>query len=92
MCNNGASSGSKCGQLVDPSFTFYWDDKNITLNRKRTATYTRQNGDSGGPVVNNFFRAAGSHTDFEVVGGVECAVYSHVWEMEQVTGFIVYRT
>jgi hypothetical protein len=78
--------------VASTSFTFHWADKNITLVRMRTATYSRQNGDSGGPVVNNYFTAAGSHTHYDTVNGVVYAVYSHVWEMEQVTGFIVYTT
>lgn len=92
VCNNGAVSGSKCGQLVDTNYTFVWEEKNITLVRMRRATYSRKSGDSGGPVVNNYYRAAGSHTHYEAIGGVDYAVYSHVWEMEQVTGFIIYTT
>jgi hypothetical protein len=93
VCNNGATSGSKCGKVISTSFLFHWDEKNITLVRMRTASYSRQNGDSGGPVVNNFFTAAGSHTHYDVDNnGVQFGVYAHVWEMEQVTGFVVYTT
>lgn len=45
---------------------------------------------SGGPVLQNYFRAAGSHTHFETINGVEHAVYSHVWEMENASNYYVY--
>jgi hypothetical protein len=49
-------------------------------------------GDSGGPVVTNQFWATGSHTHYQTISNIQYAVYPHVWEMEQATGFIIYTT
>lgn len=92
--NNGAFSGQKRGTITSTNVTF--SDLGLTLLRQRRATYTRQSGDSGGPVValsgGAYDVAAGSHTHFQTIGGTQYAIYSHVAEMEQITGQTVYTT
>lgn len=91
VCQHGAISGTKCGTLVQTNFTFDWEEENVSLLRIRRATYTRQGGDSGGPVTRSETTAAGTHTHWEEIDNVIYAVYSHVWEMEQATGYLVYK-
>lgn len=91
VCNNGAFSGRRCGTLKATAFSFNWEEEGLVLLRQRRATYSRQPGDSGGPVVTaTTNRAAGSHTHFEILSGTTYAVYSHVFEMEQITGQTIY--
>jgi hypothetical protein len=59
----------------------------------RRATYTRNPGDSGGPVTGqSFFKAAGSHTHDQDLGSplVRYAIFSHVWEGELASDYDIY--
>lgn len=56
----------------------------------RKASYTRNPGDSGGPITSYSSTAEGSHTHYVVVNNVQQAVFSQVWEMEQASGYSVF--
>ena len=91
VCNNGAVSGTKCGTLSSTNVTFTY--LGVTLTHMRRATYTRNPGDSGGPVTGqSFFKAAGSHTHYQNLGSpsVQYAIYSHVWEDEAASDYDIY--
>lgn len=89
ICNNGAFSGRKCGVIEITNYTF--DYNGTLLLRQRRASYSRLSGDSGGPVVGAAnYTAAGSHTHYQTISGVQHAIYSQVAEMEQKTGMTVY--
>jgi hypothetical protein len=92
--NNGYVSGTTVpGVIQSTNVTFPY--MGVTLYRQRRATYSRMNGDSGGPVValngpSTWNMAAGSHTHFQDVGDVRYAIYTHVFEMEEKTGWSVF--
>ena len=90
VCNNGAFTGRSCGviQSVNLDNFVYLG---VDLWNQRRATYVRKAGDSGGPVVASIgLDAAGSHSHYQVVSGVNRPVYSHVWEMS-LSGFYVWN-
>ena len=89
VCNHGAASGTQCGSIAQTNYSFPWTEKGVTLIHQRRATYTRNAGDSGGPVTSAANTAVGSHTHYKDIGGVRYAVYSHIWEMENLTGWDV---
>lgn len=93
VCNNGYNTGRTCGTIRSTNFTFVWEDEGVTLFEFRRATYARTGGDSGGPVYTTAGSlAAGSHTHFENIGGVNYPVYAHVYWMTQYTGYSVNPT
>ncbi len=63
----------------------------VHLVRMRRGTYSRMSGDSGGPVTQLTEEAIGSHTHYVTISGVQYAMYSHVWEMEQASGYSIYE-
>jgi len=90
VCNEGYVTGKTCGTIKDTDYTFVWQEEGVTLYHFRRASYTRHPGDSGGPVWTTAgSKAAGSHTHFETIGGVDWPVYAHVYWMTQATGYSV---
>ncbi len=75
--------------IKSTNYTFFWAEQNVTLIRQRRATYSRMPGDSGGPVTGAANTAVGSHTHFKTISGVQYAIYPHIWEMENITGWDV---
>lgn len=82
-CMSGFASGSSCGVIKSTNTTFTYTDFGVTLVRQRVADYTRNPGDSGGPVFAGNM-AMGSHVHFQSDTG--WAVYSQVNEIELATG------
>ncbi len=82
----GFASGSRCGVIKSVNTTFLYPGPNVTLVRQRVADYTRNPGDSGGPVFAGNM-AMGSHVHFQSNG---LAVYSHVNEIELQSGMTVW--
>lgn len=89
VCNHGAFSGTKCGSIISTNAPL--DYLGEHLLRMRRASYARTGGDSGGPVTSAANTAAGSHTHYKVISGVEYAYYTHIWEMESISGWDVYH-
>jgi len=92
VCNHGYYSGTQCGKILSINYTYTGDPTGgsnpITLYHMREATYARHSGDSGGPVTAAANVAVGSHTDY--VSGSGYAVYTHIYDMVQATGWNVY--
>lgn len=86
-CMSGFASGSSCGVIKSVSTTFTYPGRNVTLVRQRVADYTRNPGDSGGPVFAGNM-AMGSHVHFQSDTG--WAVYSQVNEIEIQSGMSVW--
>lgn len=87
-----ASSGEgSVGAIRSTNYTFDWEEEGEVLFHMRRAAYTRMSGDSGGPVTAAANTAAGSHTHYEVISGTQYAVYQHIWDMVQITGWPVYH-
>lgn len=86
VCNHGAKSGTQCGPITNTNFTL--DYQGVTTIRMRTANYSRNAGDSGGPVTSWTTTAEGSHTHYNLTNGD--AVFSQIWEIEQLSGWQVF--
>ncbi len=87
VCNHGAISGTKCGTITSTNVNFTY--LGVNLVRMRRASYTRNPGDSGGPITSFSGTAEGSHTHYQVISNVQYAIFSQVWEMEQASGFML---
>lgn len=93
--NNGAFSGSKGGILSATNGTIDYLGEHLTNLRR--ASYARKPGDSGGPVIRAEFAqygsyniAAGAHTHFQVIGGTEYALYTHISKYSSQTGYALH--
>ena len=91
ICNNGAFTGNSCGTIASTDLDSFEYPTGIHLFNQRRATYQRQLGDSGGPVVASIgLDAAGSHVHYKTISGTNYPVYSHVWEMS-LSGYYVWN-
>lgn len=97
LLNNGAVSGSVSGTLLNRNVSLTY--LGVPLTNLRRSNYTRQPGDSGGPVVrihNVYYGAydvaAGSHTHYQVIDGYEYPFYTHVSTMAAISGYSVYTS
>lgn len=91
VCNNGVVTGRSCGIIQSTDVDTLEYPAGIHLLNQRRATYTRNSGDSGGPVVASIgLDAAGSHVHYMMVAGYKRPIYSHVWEMS-LSGYYVWN-
>lgn len=95
--NSGAFTGTTApATLVHTSVTHFYMGN--TYIRQRRATYPRALGDSGGPVTTGsgspvvWDVAVGLHSDFQVISGTQYAIYSHIAEIKEISGWSVYTT
>jgi hypothetical protein len=92
VCDNGAFTGRSCGTIQSTDVDNFEYPAGIHLFNQRRATYVRNGGDSGAPVVASIgLDVAGNHVHYVTISGVNRPIYSHVWEMSLVTGYYVWN-
>jgi len=99
---SGAVTGSSGGTLLETNRSYTMADPyrpgvTVPLTHMRRASYTRHEGDSGGPVLRAHYNmygaydvAAGLHTDWVKLNGTVYPLYTHVAIIEATTGYDVY--
>lgn len=95
--NHGAYSGTKSGTLAATNGTITYLGE--TLTNLRRASYSRQPGDSGGPVIRisnaqygTWNVAAGAHTHFQTISSTQWALYTHISYFSAWTDYALYTS